>query len=237
MLRHIDDYYQLVIADISYYQDGVFTIYSRTNTIVTVILCSLLLLAVHVSSGSSEIVPIKIDTTPGTCDKRTVNFHLKQTNKIWKKAFSFSRWKDKTPVKNKERRRVKKHKKCLLKKSSKKRVQQQRKSKRKRFLKYRNKKIAKTKFRREVTPYNCGVHGWFAIPCYIVQCESRFNKRAKNSHSSAGGWYQIINTTWYAYGGSKNGHYHVAAHASAKEQHIVAKKILRGQGLNAWLCA
>jgi hypothetical protein len=39
-----------------------------------------------------------------------------------------------------------------------------------------------------LTPYNCGSHGYFAVPCYIVQCESTFNPYADNG--SHFGYYQ-----------------------------------------------
>lgn len=86
-----------------------------------------------------------------------------------------------------------------------------------------------------VTPYSCGSHGRFAIPCYIVARESGFNPRAENPVSSAGGYYQILNTTWAAVGGQPNGCYHVAACASPTEQHEVAARLWAGgAGASHW---
>lgn len=42
-----------------------------------------------------------------------------------------------------------------------------------------------------LTPYNCGSHGRFAIPCYIVACESGYSWRAYNP-SGATGPYQLL---------------------------------------------
>jgi hypothetical protein len=67
--------------------------------------------------------------------------------------------------------------------------------------------------------------GKYSIPSYIVFRESRYRARAKNSISSAGGYYQILNTTWAAFGGRRNGCYHVAACAPIWEQHTVASRI------------
>src|ERR687898_656867 len=43
--------------------------------------------------------------------------------------------------------------------------------------------------------------GPYAIPTYIVMCESGGNYRALNPSSGAGGAYQILPSTWRAYGG------------------------------------
>jgi hypothetical protein len=46
---------------------------------------------------------------------------------------------------------------------------------------------------REITPYRClpGREGTFAIPCYIIECESHFNWWAMNS-SGAAYIYQLL---------------------------------------------
>lgn len=79
--------------------------------------------------------------------------------------------------------------------------------------------------------------GDWAIPGYIVMCESGGNFRAKNPSSTAGGAYQIIDDTWYAYGGSRYDVRHPAAAAPPIEQHEIAGRIWRGSGAGAWLCS
>jgi peptidoglycan hydrolase CwlO-like protein len=75
--------------------------------------------------------------------------------------------------------------------------------------------------------------GPYAIPTYIVICESGGNYRALNPSSMAGGAYQIIPSTWRAYGGE--GRYaHVASKA---EQDRIAAIIWREDGPGAWSCA
>jgi hypothetical protein len=45
---------------------------------------------------------------------------------------------------------------------------------------------------RRVAPYECGSHGRFAVPCSIVQRESRYSWGAYNSSSGARGPYQFL---------------------------------------------
>lgn len=74
--------------------------------------------------------------------------------------------------------------------------------------------------------------GPYAIPTYIVICESGGNYRALNPSSGAGGAYQILPSTWRAYGGSGLPH-----QASKTEQDRIAAIIWREDGPGAWACA
>lgn len=76
-------------------------------------------------------------------------------------------------------------------------------------------------------PFN----GW-AIPEAIVMCESGGNFSALNPSSGAGGAYQILPSTWEAYGGSGLPH-----RAPPAEQHRVAALIWADSGPAAWSCA
>lgn len=58
--------------------------------------------------------------------------------------------------------------------------------------------------------------------------------RARNLSSSAGGKYQILDRTWYAYGGRRYDDSHPAAAAPPLEQEKVARRVLAGQGIHAW---
>jgi peptidoglycan hydrolase CwlO-like protein len=75
--------------------------------------------------------------------------------------------------------------------------------------------------------------GPYSIPTYIVMCESGGNYRALNPSSMAGGAYQIIPSTWQAYGG-KGQYAHLASKA---EQDRIAAIIWREDGPGAWSCA
>jgi peptidoglycan hydrolase CwlO-like protein len=78
------------------------------------------------------------------------------------------------------------------------------------------------------------VGSWFgdwAIPAAIVMCESGGNFGALNP-SGAGGAYQILPSTWKAYGGQGLPH-----QASPAEQHRIAAQIWADSGGGAWVCA
>ncbi len=74
--------------------------------------------------------------------------------------------------------------------------------------------------------------GPYSIPTYIVMCESGGNYSALNPSSGAGGAYQIIPSTWEAYGGEGLPH-----EASKAEQDRIAALIWADVGASAWSCA
>lgn len=74
--------------------------------------------------------------------------------------------------------------------------------------------------------------GPYAIPTYIVMCESGGDYHALNPSSGAGGAYQILPSTWRAYGGKGLPH-----QASKAEQDRIAAMIWRDSGPGAWMCA
>jgi septal ring factor EnvC (AmiA/AmiB activator) len=74
--------------------------------------------------------------------------------------------------------------------------------------------------------------GPYSIPTYIVMCESGGNYHALNSSSGAGGAYQILPSTWRAYGGEG-----LPQDAPKAEQDRIAAMIWRDSGPSAWSCA
>jgi septal ring factor EnvC (AmiA/AmiB activator) len=74
--------------------------------------------------------------------------------------------------------------------------------------------------------------GPYAIPAYIVMCESGGNYGALNPSSGAGGAYQILPSTWESYGGEGAPH-----EASKAEQDRIAAEIWADSGGSAWVCA
>ena len=76
--------------------------------------------------------------------------------------------------------------------------------------------------------------GW-AIPGSVVQCESGGRNLPPN-YAGASGYYQIIPSTWQAYGGSQ---YALSAYqATAQQQAAVASRIWNGgAGASQWVCA
>jgi Transglycosylase-like domain len=74
--------------------------------------------------------------------------------------------------------------------------------------------------------------GPYAIPTYIVICESGGNYSALNPSSGAGGAYQILPSTWSLYGGQG-----APQDASKEEQDRIAGEIWADSGPSAWVCA
>jgi transglycosylase-like protein len=74
--------------------------------------------------------------------------------------------------------------------------------------------------------------GPYSIPTYIVMCESGGNYHALNPSSGAGGAYQILPSTWAAYGGQG-----APQDAPKAEQDRIAAEIWRDSGPSAWSCA
>ncbi|HSD23822.1 MAG TPA: transglycosylase family protein [Solirubrobacterales bacterium] len=74
--------------------------------------------------------------------------------------------------------------------------------------------------------------GPYAIPTYIVMCESGGNYNALNPSSGAGGAYQILPSTWRAYGGQG-----APQDAPKAEQDRIAAMIWSDSGPSAWACA
>jgi hypothetical protein len=78
-------------------------------------------------------------------------------------------------------------------------------------------------------------YGNWAIPSYIVQCESTFQNLPPNG-AGASGYYQIIPSTWLAYGGGR--YASQAYEASKSEQDVIAARIWNGgAGAHQWVCA
>jgi peptidoglycan hydrolase-like protein with peptidoglycan-binding domain len=80
-------------------------------------------------------------------------------------------------------------------------------------------------------PASGSATGGYAIPAGIVQCESGGNYSAVNPQSGAGGAYQIIPSTWQAYGGRG-----LPQDAPKAEQDRIAAQIYARQGSSAWSC-
>jgi septal ring factor EnvC (AmiA/AmiB activator) len=74
--------------------------------------------------------------------------------------------------------------------------------------------------------------GPYAIPTYIVMCESGGNYSAVNPSSGAGGAYQILPSTWALYGGEG-----APQDAPKAEQDRIAAEIWADSGGSAWVCA
>lgn len=81
----------------------------------------------------------------------------------------------------------------------------------------------------KLTPYDCGSYGSFAIPCYVVDCESHFDWNAVNPSSGARSVYQMLPST---YGGVCD-----TCDWSQPDQHLAASRVWARSGGSEWSCA
>jgi hypothetical protein len=81
--------------------------------------------------------------------------------------------------------------------------------------------------RDAITPYPGGGREW-AIPFYIVACESGGDYHAQNPTSSARGAYQMLDTTYAAYCS--------ACDWSPADQDLAAHRLYREAGAGPWVC-
>jgi hypothetical protein len=69
-----------------------------------------------------------------------------------------------------------------------------------------------------------------SLPACTWQPESGGNPSAVNPQSGAGGYYQVLPSTWRAYGGTG-----LPQDAPMSEQTAVAERVMAGQGPSAWV--
>jgi peptidoglycan hydrolase CwlO-like protein len=96
------------------------------------------------------------------------------------------------------------------------------------------KAAAAERISREVAEEEVGrwLGGPYSIPTEIVMCESGGDYGAVNPSSGAGGAYQILPSTWQAYGGKG-----LPQDAPKAEQDSIAAQIWAASGPGAWVCA
>jgi Transglycosylase-like domain len=82
-------------------------------------------------------------------------------------------------------------------------------------------------WRIRVTPFP-GAGRWWAIPWYIVDCESGGDYSAQNPTSTAYGAYQMLDTTYATYC--------TACDWSKRDQDLAAHRLYREQGSSPWAC-
>lgn len=76
----------------------------------------------------------------------------------------------------------------------------------------------------------------WVLPARVVRCESGGDLDVVNTSNPdrPAGLYQIITKTWRAYGGREFAP--TADKATCREQGVVARRVLNGQGTDAWAC-
>ena len=154
-----------------------------------------------------------------SCDAKSVAFHRHRARVILKKAY-------KSEPSRAEIEAYQAHKLCIRDEQ----IREQLSDLRKRL----KAKLEREQFRAEITPFP-GPHGtWWAIPAYIVACESGYDY-TPNYGLSFGGAYGLLVSTWHQYGGGRWASQ--ANYAPPYAQDIVAHKVWVSVGPGAWACA
>jgi len=166
--------------------------------------------------------------------RHTAVQHRQYAHKVW----APKRWERGTPVASRKQRARLRHMRVCARPGARRRMEREQRQTRKAFFVHRREQRRERRI-QALTPY-CGYQGrCWAIPGYIVACESGGNFRVYNGGyepggpgSGPGGAYQIIRSTWQGYGG-----YGVAHQASEEEQHAIAGRIWAAEGSSPWACA
>ena len=163
------------------------------------------------------------DSTPFTCDSKTLQSHIERGRAIIRHAYSTDRLTDPTPAKGSEKRAIRSHKFCVAK------------DQRSRISKYRDrqsnkyeKALAKATAPEWPTPESLGVSS--STLAAIRACESG-GVYTTDTGNGFYGAYQFTLSTWASMGGSGN-----PAAASPAEQDYRAAKLYASAGLLALAC-
>lgn len=182
----------------------------------------MLTLTVATTSAHPDKRPGQADATPGTCDGKTVTHHRHRARALLYDAYDHRRWE--TGPKRSVIRKAQQHKRCIAVDKTRRQIAALRAQLNRELEAYADQQ-------REVaalTPYDCGSNGSFAIPCYIVNCESRYSWSAANP-SGAVGPYQLLG--WGA-------PWPVRSQADKTAHHRIAAQLWSGgAGASHWVCA
>lgn len=150
---------------------------------VPLVLALVVALCLGTGLAAAEDQDVSTDSTPHTCDSRSAARHIKDARRTIDAGWSLKHWRH-GPKKAQERR-VQNHIGCLKRAKDRSGVQSYRAQKIKRLRLYRA--------YRAVATIRCqsGPYGFWAIPCYIIECESHFSWSAYNP-SGARGAYQFL---------------------------------------------
>jgi hypothetical protein len=173
------------------------------------------------TGGSEEP---SVDATPATCDEKTVRLHLSRAKALIKGAYALSRWEDGTPAKWAEKAAWQSHKQCIKIEKVQRQIEAYREKRAEKFSEYRKDRLFQAKY----LPYSGPGKTHWAIPYYIVACESGGNWNAYNP-SGASGPYQLLG--WGA-------PMPVNSEADKRAHHKIAARLWRGgAGASHWVCA
>lgn len=147
------------------------------------------------------------------------HFRVTQYRSVLRKAFAHDRWRDRTPLKKTDLAKLKEMRTCAFNPKVRKGMSKARSSYKQGFYQYRH-------YRRVLDHYT--PYGKWAIPGYIVECESGGNWNAYNSSSGAFGPYQFLSSSYAAWCHECD--------RSHLDQHKAAYDYYRAAGASPWVC-
>ena len=165
-----------------------------------------------------------LDGHPSTCDGQPVTAHLHRARVLLKQAYDTTR-----PVEKPDREAIDKaqaHRRCINLVAPRKTISELRDK-----LKLAHKEAL---LRQQVTPFPGPGNSWWAIPAYIVACESGYDY-TPDFGLTFGGAYGILVSTWHSYGGGR--YASQANYAKPVHQDLIASRIWHDVGPSAWACA
>lgn len=173
--------------------------------------------------ASASVSTAQPNTHPATTDGKPVSLHIHRAHHLFKRAYDLNLWSQGPNKGAIDKARA--HKRAVLIDTVRFDLHGFRVKLSHRFHAYR-------RHRLEITPFAGPSGTYWAIPYSTVYCESKGSFTALNPSSGAGGAYQILPSTWSAYGGTG-----APQAASPDEQHEVAHRVWLGQGPEAWVCS
>lgn len=195
-----------------------------------------LLCLVGLSTGFAQAgAPTKTDPTPATCDSHGVYHHIQEAKDALANAYALRHWRDASPLSHHQKYKLKRNRRCLERHSDRRRIDAFHSHVQRRFDHYRHHRLSAIHQREAVTPYPGPNGTHWAIPWYIVACESGGDYSAQNPYSSASGAYQILDSTWMTYGGGQFASR--ALYGTHYQQDLIAHRIWLGSGPGAWQCS
>ena len=155
-----------------------------------------------------------------SCDGKAATFHVKRAKALIADAYREERWADSSPAKDREKRAWQEHKRCVRDAELRERIEDYRDKRQETFDLYRRYRVA--------APFPGPNGTWWAIPWWIVSCESYGGRWDVVSYAGALGAYQLLNwpVPWP-----------VNSFADQVAHHEMAAYLWANYGASKWDCA
>jgi hypothetical protein len=155
-----------------------------------------------------------------SCDGKSATFHADRARALIRHAYREERWEDAQPARGRERRAWQEHKRCVRDAGLRESIEDYRERKAEAFALYRRYRVA--------APYPGPGGTWWAVPFYVVSCES-YGGSWTASNGSHVGPYQLA-WNW-------GPPWPVTSFADQVRHHEIAHHLWTTYGSGQWACA